>query len=74
MPDNARAGFLGSISFRWKWFTILDGYLKMTFNLQYGKVNTIELCRRFMISNDFLPRNGKRGANSFFSTMQINSC
>ena len=46
----------------------------MTFNLQYGEVNTIELCRRFMISNDFLPKNEKRGANSFFSTMQINAC
>ena len=46
----------------------------MTFNLQYGEVNTIELCRCFMISNDFLPKNEKRGANSFFSTMQINAC
>ena len=43
----------------------------MTFNLQYGKVLSIAFCSRFLISNDFLPRNGKTQTNSFFGTIQI---
>ena len=38
---------------------MLDGDLKMTFNLQYGKVLSIAFCSCFLISNDFLPRKGK---------------
>ena len=42
----------------------------MTFNLQYGKVLSIAFCSRFLIYNDFLPRNGKTQINSFFGTIQ----
>ena len=43
----------------------------MTFNWQYGKVLSIAFCGRFLISSDFLPRNGKRHINYFFGTIQI---
>ena len=43
----------------------------MTFNLQYGKVLSIAFCSHFLISIDFLPRNGKTQTNSFFGTIQI---
>ena len=56
MPEQS---FLGSTSLKWPWLTILDGDLKMAYNLQYGKVLSIGFCSRFLISNDFLPRNGK---------------
>ena len=46
----------------------------MTFNLQYGKVISIIFCSRFLISNDFLLRNGKTQTNSFFCTTQIFGC
>ena len=45
--------------FRW-WFENDNG------DLQYGKVLSITFCSRFLISNDFLPRNGKTQTNSFF--------
>ena len=63
--------FLGSTFLKRKWLTILDGDLKMTFNLQCGKVISIAFCSRFLISNDFLPRNEKTQTNSFFGTIQI---
>ena len=68
MPEHS---FLGRTSFKRKWLTILEGDRKMTFNLQYGKVLSIVFCSRFLISNDFLPRNGKTQTNSFFGTIQI---
>ena len=37
----------------------------MTFNLQCGKVLLIKLCKRFLISNNFLPRNGKHKLITF---------
>ena len=40
--------------------TILDGDLKITFNLQYGKVLSIAFRSPFFISNDYLSRVGKR--------------
>ena len=40
----------------------------MTFNLQYRKFH---FCSRLLISNDFLPRNGKTKLNLFFGTIQI---
>ena len=43
----------------------------MTFNLQYGKVLSIAFCSHFLISIDFLPRNGKTQTNSFFGTIHI---
>ena len=43
----------------------------MTFNLQYGKVLSKAFCSRFLISIDFLPRNGKTQTNSFFGVIQI---
>ena len=46
----------------------------MTFNFQYGKVLSIAFCSRFLISNDFLPRNGKTQTNYFFDTIQILGC
>ena len=36
------AKFLGSTSLKLKWLTISDGDVKMTFNLQYEKVPSIE--------------------------------
>ena len=56
MPEQS---FLGGTSLKWPWLTILDGDLKMAYNLQYGKVLSNGFCSRFLISNDFLPRNGK---------------
>ena len=56
MPEQS---FLGITSLKLKWSTILDGDLKTTFNLQYGKVLSRTFCSRFLISNDFLPRKGK---------------
>ena len=35
---------------------------------------SIAFCSRFLISNDFLPRNGKTQANSLFDIMQIFGC
>ena len=64
----------GRTSLKWKWLTILDGDLKMTFNLQCGKVLSIASSSPFLIFNDFLPRNGKTQTNSFFGTMQIFGC
>ena len=46
----------------------------MTFNLQFSKVFSIAFCSRFLISNDFLLRNGKTQTNSFFGTMQVFGC
>ena len=52
--------FLGSTFLKLKWLmTILDGDLKITFNLQYGKVLSIAFRSSFFISNDYLPRKGK---------------
>ena len=68
MPEQS---FLGSTSLKWISLTILAGDLKITFNLQYGKVLSIVFCSGFLISNDFLPRNGKTQTNPFFSTIQI---
>ena len=56
MPEQ---GFLGSGSLKVKWFTILDGDLKMAFNLLYGKVLSIELCRRFLFLMAFYGGMGK---------------
>ena len=66
--------FLWSTSLKWKWLTILDGHLKTTFNLQYGKVLSIALCSLFLISNEFFPRKEKTQINSFFGTIQIFRC
>ena len=51
-----------------------DGDLKMTFNLKHGKDFSIAFCSRFLISNDFLSKNGKTQANSVFDTTQIFGC
>ena len=57
MPEQS---FLGSTFLKQKWLTILDGDLKVTFNLQYGKVLSVAFCSCFFLfSNGFLPRNGK---------------
>ena len=71
MPEES---FLGSTSLKWKWLTILDEDLKMTFNLQYGKVISITFCSGFLISNNFLVRNGKTQTNSSFAALQIFGC
>ena len=71
MPEQ---GFLGSTSLKWKRLTILDGDLKLTFNLQYGNVLSIAFYSHVLISNDFLPRNGKKQTNSFFGTTQTFGC
>ena len=61
--NDARAEFFGKHILK---FTILEGDLKMTFNLHYVKVLSIAFCSRFWISNDFLSR-----INYFFGTIQI---
>ena len=66
--NDARAEFFGKHILK---FTILEGDLKMTFNLHYVKVLSIAFCSRFWISNDFLSRNGKRKPVIFFGTIQI---
>ena len=38
------------------------------------KTLSIAFCSPFLISNDFLPRNGKTQTNSFFGTTQIFVC
>ena len=63
MPEQS---FLESTFLKRKRLTILDGDLKMTFNWQYGKVLSIASCSRFLISNDFLLRNGETQTNSVF--------
>ena len=54
----------------------LDGDLKITFNLQYGKVLSIVFCFCFLISNNVLTRNWKKETfrNFFFGTIQIFWC
>ena len=44
---------------------------EMIFNLQYGKILSMEFCKHFLISNDFLWRNRKTQSNSPFDTIQI---
>ena len=61
----SQQSFLWSTSLKWKWLTYLGGDLKITFNLQYGKVLSIVFYRRFFISKDFLPRKEKTQANTF---------
>ena len=72
--SDARAEFLGSTFSKWKWLTILDGDLKITFNLQYGKVVSVAFCSTFWISNYLLLSGGKTQTNSFFGTIQIFGC
>ena len=62
--NDARAEFFGKHILK---FTILEGDLKMTFNLHYVKVLSIAFCSRFWISNDFLSRNGKRKPVTFLA-------
>ena len=74
--NNTRADFFRKHIFE-KWYTNLDGVLKITFNLQYGKVLPVAFSVVFLISNDatdVLPRNEKVQTNSFFGTIQIFGC
>ena len=50
-------------NFRWRF--------EMIVNLQYGKILSMEFCKHFLISNDFLWRNRKTQSNSPFDTIQI---
>ena len=54
--NDARAEFFGKHILKMKMVRISEGDLKMTFNLQHGKVLSIAFCSRFLISNGFLPR------------------
>lgn len=69
MPEQ---NFLGSTVLKQNWLTILAGDLKTIFNLQYGDVLSVEFSRRFLISNDLLPKNGKTLTSPYFSTVQKN--
>ena len=72
--NDARKEIFRKHIFKMKWLAILDGELKMTFNLRYGKVLSIVFCGCFLISNDFLSKNRKTQTNSFFGTTQIFGC
>ena len=57
--NNARVFFRKGV-FKMKMvLTIFDRDLRITFNLQYGKVLSVAFSSRFLISNDFLQRNRK---------------
>ena len=54
--------------------TNIAGDLKTIFDSQYGNnVFSTELHRYFLISNNFLPRNGKTQTNSLLVTVQSNN-
>ena len=56
MPEQR---ILGRTCLKWKWLTNLNDDLKMTSNLQYGKVLSIAFCSPSLNSNDFLAKMGK---------------
>ena len=49
--NNTKAEFFINTSLIWKWLAILDGDLKITFKLQYGKNFTVAFLMTFLLRN-----------------------